>query len=77
MLILNGKSAIDIKKQAIDEGMVTLRRCAILRALAGKTSLEEVVAVTMSDDQSGGAHDDPTEIPASSTAPSSTEGDAT
>jgi len=49
-LILAGKSAIEIKKQAIKEEMITLRRCAILNALRGKTSLEEVLRVTMADD---------------------------
>lgn len=49
-LILAGKSSIDIKKQSISEGMITLRRSAILNALRGHTSVEEVLRVTMSDD---------------------------
>jgi type IV pilus assembly protein PilB len=49
-IILEGKSAIEIKKQALKEGMITLRRSAVLAALRGKTSVEEVMSVTMSDD---------------------------
>lgn len=49
-IILDGKSALDIKKQALKEGMITLRRAAILAALKGRTSVEEVVSVTMTDD---------------------------
>jgi len=48
-LILDGGSAMDIKRLAIEEGMITLRRCGILNAIRGKTSLEEVVRVTMAD----------------------------
>jgi type IV pilus assembly protein PilB len=39
----------DIKRQALSEGMLTLRRCGLLNASRGKTSLEEVEAVTMAD----------------------------
>ncbi len=39
----------DIKRQALSEGMLTLRRCGLLNAARGKTSLEEVEAVTMAD----------------------------
>ena len=39
----------DIKKQALAEGMLTLRRCGLLNAARGKTSLEEVEATTMAD----------------------------
>jgi type IV pilus assembly protein PilB len=49
-IILEGKSAIEIKKQALKEGMITLRRAAILASLRGKTSVEEVMSVTMADD---------------------------
>ncbi len=47
--ILAGKSAIEIKKVAMDEGMLTLRRSALLNAQRGNTSLEEVLRVTMGD----------------------------
>ena len=49
-LILEGRSAIDIKKQGMEEGMITLRRAAILNAIRGRTTVEEVLRVTMSDD---------------------------
>jgi len=48
-LILDGGSALDLKKKAIEDGMITLRRCAILNAIRGRTSLEEVARVTMMD----------------------------
>ncbi|MEW6358852.1 MAG: ATPase, T2SS/T4P/T4SS family [Planctomycetota bacterium] len=48
-LILDGGSALDLKRKAVDDGMITLRRCAILNAMRGKTSLEEMVRVTIAD----------------------------
>jgi len=39
----------DIKKQALSEGMLTLRRCGLLNAMRGKTSLEEIERCTMAD----------------------------
>ncbi len=39
----------DVKKQALTEGMLTLRRCGLLNAARGKTSLQEVEATTMAD----------------------------
>ncbi len=47
--IIKGKSAIDIKVLALQEGMITLRRCGLLNALRGHTSLDEVMRVTMAD----------------------------
>ncbi len=49
-LILAGKSAIDIKKRGLEEGMLTLRRSALLNVLRGNTSLEEMMRVTMADE---------------------------
>jgi type IV pilus assembly protein PilB len=48
-IILNGGSTDDIRRQAIEEGMLTLRESAMRKALTGMTSLEEVVRVTMGD----------------------------
>ncbi len=48
-IIIEGKSALDIKKQALEEGMITLRRCGLFNAMRGKTSLEEILRVTMGD----------------------------
>jgi type IV pilus assembly protein PilB len=47
--IIKGKSAIDIKNLALQQGMITLRRCGLLNVLRGKTSLDEVVSVTLAD----------------------------
>jgi type IV pilus assembly protein PilB len=48
--IITGKSSVDMKEVAIAEGMISLRRCGVLNALRGKTSLEEVHKVTMMDE---------------------------
>jgi len=47
--VIQGDSAIEIRNTGIDEGMITLRRAAILNALRGHTSIEEVLRVTLSD----------------------------
>ncbi len=47
--IIGGASAVDIKASAIPEGMMTLRRAGILNAIRGRTTLEEVLRVTMAD----------------------------
>lgn len=48
--IIRGKSAVEIKQIALEQGMISLRRCGILNAVRGKTSLEEVHSVTMADE---------------------------
>ena len=48
-IIIDGGSAMDIKSAALKQGMITLRRCAILNAIRGKTSIEEVLRVTLTD----------------------------
>ncbi|MAB81286.1 MAG: type II secretion system protein GspE [Planctomycetes bacterium] len=48
-MIVEGRSVQDLKKQAIKEGMLTLRRVGLLNAMRGKTSLEEVLRVTLAD----------------------------
>ena len=49
-MIIEGKSALDLKTAALrDHDMISLRRCALLNALRGKTSIEEVLRVTMAD----------------------------
>ncbi|KAF1081399.1 MAG: Type IV fimbrial assembly, ATPase PilB [Candidatus Rifleibacterium amylolyticum] len=48
-IILNGGSTDDIRRQAIEEGMLSLRESALRKALIGMTSLEEVVRVTMGE----------------------------
>src|SRR5882762_10404223 len=46
-LILVGASALELKKKAIDQGMLTLRRSGLTKAAAGLTTLEEVIRETV------------------------------
>jgi type IV pilus assembly protein PilB len=46
-LILTGASALDLRRKAIEQGMVSLRRSGLIKAMAGMTSLEEVVRETV------------------------------
>ncbi|MEQ8764900.1 MAG: ATPase, T2SS/T4P/T4SS family [Planctomycetota bacterium] len=48
-LVVDGASAIDIKQAALEDGLLTLRRCGILSAIKGRTSMEEVLRVTLAD----------------------------
>ncbi|MEC7584202.1 MAG: ATPase, T2SS/T4P/T4SS family, partial [Planctomycetota bacterium] len=48
-LVVDGAHIGDIKKQALEDGMLTLRRCGLMNVARGKTSLEEVERVTMAD----------------------------
>ncbi len=45
-MILTRRSAAEIKKRAIAEGMMPLRQSALLKVLAGKTTLREINKVT-------------------------------
>ncbi|MGA2607107.1 MAG: type IV-A pilus assembly ATPase PilB [Terriglobia bacterium] len=42
-LILVGASALELRKKAIEQGMMTLRRSGLIKAAAGMTTLEEVI----------------------------------
>jgi type IV pilus assembly protein PilB len=46
-LILVGASALELRKKAIDLGMISLRRSGLIKAMAGMTTLEEVVRETV------------------------------
>jgi type IV pilus assembly protein PilB len=46
-MILAGGSALDIKKRAIDNGMITLRRSGLIKIKEGITTVEEVVRETV------------------------------
>ncbi len=46
-LILVGASALELKKKAIDQGMLTLRRSGLTKAALGLTTLEEVLRETI------------------------------
>jgi len=48
-LVLNGASATDIKRTAINLGMKTLRMSGVTKLKEGATTIEEVVRVTMAD----------------------------
>lgn len=48
-LVLRNASADDIKKQAIRDGMKTLRMCALTKVAQGLTTLEEAVTNSASD----------------------------
>ena len=46
-LILVGASALEIKRKAIEQGMITLRRSGLIKVAAGMTTLEEVMRETV------------------------------
>jgi type IV pilus assembly protein PilB len=46
-LVLVGASALELKKKAIERGMITLRRSGLIKVAAGATSLEEVARETI------------------------------
>src|SRR5437660_2848189 len=46
-LVLVGASALELKKQAIERGMLTLRRSGLIKVAAGMTTLEEVARETI------------------------------
>ncbi len=48
-IIVDGGSALDIRKCALEQGMITLRRCGILNVIRGRSSLEEVLRATVGD----------------------------
>lgn len=48
-MVVERANIADVKKKALEEGMLTLRRCALMNAARGKTSLQEVEARTMVD----------------------------
>lgn len=50
-LIIEGISSSHLKKAAIEEGMETLRQAGIRKVTEGKTTIEEVLGTTVSDDK--------------------------
>jgi type IV pilus assembly protein PilB len=46
-MVLKGETVMDLKRQAIREGMRTLRVSALSKAAEGKTTLEEAISLTM------------------------------
>ena len=49
-LVLQGASAIEIKREAINSGMQTLRQSGIQKMIAGVTTLDEVLRSSVRDD---------------------------
>ena len=46
-LVLVGASAVELKKKAIEHGMITLRRSGLIKVMEGATTLEEVARETV------------------------------
>ncbi len=46
-LVLVGASAIELKKKALEQGMITLRRSGLTKVALGQTTLEEVLRETV------------------------------
>src|SRR5579875_712871 len=46
-LILVGASALELKRKAIEQGMITLRRSGLIKVKSGMTTLEEVIRETV------------------------------
>ena len=46
-MVLRGESIIEIRKQAIQEGMKSLRMSALSKAIEGRTTIEEALSLTM------------------------------
>jgi len=46
-MILTGASAMELREQAMKEGMITLRRSGCRKVLDGVTNVEEVVRETV------------------------------
>jgi type IV pilus assembly protein PilB len=46
-LILVGASAVELKKKAIERGMITLRRSGLIKVMEGVTTLEEIARETI------------------------------
>ena len=46
-LILVGASSLELKRRAVEEGMVTLRQSGLMKVAAGLTTLEEVIRETV------------------------------
>jgi type IV pilus assembly protein PilB len=48
-LVLSGASAAELKRQAMTDGMKTLRQSGVEKLLEGVTTVEEIMRVTMND----------------------------
>jgi len=50
-MVVERRSVQELKNEAVRQGMLTLRRVGLLNVSRGRTSLEEVLRVTMEDDR--------------------------
>jgi type IV pilus assembly protein PilB len=48
-LIVEGHTAEEVKRQALEDGLLSLRRVGLLNAIRGVTSVEEVLRITLED----------------------------
>jgi type IV pilus assembly protein PilB len=48
--IIGGGTAIEIRKKAVDTGMITLRRCGLLNVMRGITTVDEVMRHTVGEE---------------------------
>jgi type IV pilus assembly protein PilB len=46
-LILVGASALELRRKAVDDGMITLRRSGLMKVMDGVTTIEEVARETV------------------------------
>jgi type IV pilus assembly protein PilB len=46
-LILVGASALELRRKAVDEGMITLRNSGLRKVKEGVTTIEEIVRETV------------------------------
>ena len=46
-MVLMGANAVELKRQALDEGMLTLRRSGLIKVMKGVTTVDEVVRETI------------------------------
>jgi type IV pilus assembly protein PilB len=46
-MILSGATSLELRRKSIEQGMITLRRSGLMKAMAGVTSVEEVIRETM------------------------------
>jgi type IV pilus assembly protein PilB len=46
-LILIGASALELRKKAVEDGMITLRRSGLQKVMEGVTTIEEVARETV------------------------------
>ncbi len=46
-LILVGASSLELKKKAVEQGMMTLRRSGLCKIMLGQTTMDEVLRETV------------------------------